>query len=155
MISIIPVSVNNKLFGIEISYISEIITQKEFFIVPKVPSFTIGLVNIRGEIIPVFNLGTVLFNLKGEFKDKILQNVVLCGVFEKKFCLFVDKIYKVVYAGDESIKSYTENIWKDVKFIKFFVDVKELGSLVGVLDMENIVKYIEKANVGFYRSFRR
>lgn len=154
MISIIPVNVNNRFFGIEISQVVEIITQKEFFVVPKVPEYTIGLVNIRGEIVPAFSLSNILFGKKTEIKDNYLQNLVVCKVSNKKLCFAVDKIYKVVYITEENIKSYTENIWKDVKFIKFFGDIKEIG-LVGVLDIENVVRYIDKSNREFYKFIRR
>ncbi len=155
MISIIPVSANNRFFGVEIEYVVEILTQKEFFIVPKVPDFTIGLVNIRGEIVPVFDLSTILFGITRKFNNSVLQNVILCKVLEKRFCLFVDKISKVIYSEEKNVKTYAENVWKDVRFIKFFVDFSELGGLVGILDMDNIVRYIEKTNVEFYRFVRR
>lgn len=155
MISLIPIDVNNRFFGIEINQIVEIITQKEFFIVPKVPDFTIGLVNIRGEIIPVFSLSTILFGIKKNITDNFLQNLIVCKVEEKKLCFLVDKLFKVKYVSEDNIKSYTENIWKDVRFIKFFVDIKDIGGLVGVLDVENIVKYIDKSNKEFYKLSRR
>lgn len=154
MISIIPINVNNRFFGIEINYVVEIITQKEYFVVPMVPEYTIGLVNIRGEIVPTFSLANILFGKKTEIKDNYLQNLVVCKILNKKLCFLVDKIYKVVYIPEESIKSYTENIWKDVKFIKFFGDVKEIG-LIGILDAENVVRYIDKSNREFYKFVRR
>lgn len=150
MISIIPVNVNNRYFGIEIERVVEIITQKEFFLVPKVPEYTIGLVNIRGEIVPAFSLSNILFGTKTKMESNYLQNLVVCKVENKKLCFSVDKIFKVVYITEENIKSYTENIWKDVKFIKFFGNVKDLG-LVGILDIENVVKYIDKSNREFYK----
>lgn len=155
MLSLVPTSVENRFFGIEISQVVEVITQKEFFVVPKVPEFTVGLVNIRGEIVPVFSLASILFGRKKELSSTFLQNLVVCRVLEKKFCFLVDKIYKVVYAGENNIKTYTENIWKDVKFIKFFVELEEIGGLIGVLDVENVVKYIDKSNREFYRTTRR
>lgn len=155
MLSIAPVSLDNRFFGIEIDNIVEIVTNKEFFVIPKVPSFTVGLVNMRGEIIPVFNLGTILFGTTKEINGNILNNIITCKVGEKKMCLLVDKIYKVVYAEESDVKNYTENIWKDLKFVKFFVEVKELNTLIGVIDVESIVKYIDKSNKEFYRSVRR
>lgn len=155
MLSIIPVSVDNRFFGIEIENVVEIITNKEFFVIPKVPSFTVGLVNVRGEIIPVFSLGTILFGTRKEINGNILNNIITCRVGDKKMCLLVDKLYKVVYAEELDIRSYTENIWKDLKFVKFFVDVKDLSTLVGVIDVESIVKYIDKSNREFYKSIRR
>ncbi|MGB9621667.1 MAG: chemotaxis protein CheW, partial [Brevinematia bacterium] len=61
MLSLVPVVVSDKFFFIDISYVKEIITKKEFFLIPKVPDFTVGVVNIRGEIIPAFNLSSLLF----------------------------------------------------------------------------------------------
>ncbi|MEN2997613.1 MAG: chemotaxis protein CheW [Brevinematia bacterium] len=155
MISIIPITVNDRFFGIEIDQVVEIITQKEFFLVPKVPEFTIGLVNIRGEIVPVFSLSSILFGKKAQMTELILQNLVVCRVNEKKLCFFVDKIYKVVYVKEENIKNYAENIWKDVKFIKYFVEIEEFENLIGVLDVENIVNYIDNSNREFYKAVRR
>ncbi|MCX8028379.1 MAG: chemotaxis protein CheW [Brevinematales bacterium] len=155
VLSLIPISIDNKFFGIEIDNVVEIISSKEFFIIPKVPSFTVGLVNIRGEIIPVFSLKNILFGTKQDITGNTLTNIITCKVNDKKLCLLVDKLYKVIYASDENIKSYTENIWKDLRFIKFFVDVKEFNALIGVIDIQNIIKYIDKTNKDFYKLSRR
>ncbi|MGC8767435.1 MAG: chemotaxis protein CheW [Brevinematia bacterium] len=152
MLSLVPVVVSDKFFFIDISYVKEIITKKEFFLIPKVPDFTVGVVNIRGEIIPAFNLSSLLFGSKSYlFKERFIDYLVLVYVDNKKMGFVVDKIGKVVYVDESNIKGYTENIWKDVRFLKFFVEVSEPKVLGGVLDIEGILKYIDKANKDLYK----
>lgn len=152
MLSLVPILVDDRFFFIDISYVKEILPKKEFFVVPKVPDFTVGIVNVRGEIIPVFNLRTILFGRKGDdFKDGVISYLVLINVSGKRMGLAVDKVSKVVYVSEDNIKEYTESIWKDIRFLKFFVEVKELNVLGGVIDVEGILKYIGKSNNLFYR----
>jgi len=153
MISIIPVEINNKTFGIEISYIKEVIVKKDFFLVPKVPEFTLGFINLRGEVTPCFDLQNILFGTKVQTNGNIIEFAILVKASGKSFAFVVNKVMKVIYIDESQLKSYIENIWKDVKFVKYFVEMS--NSLMAIVDVENILKYIDKTNKEFYKYARR
>lgn len=48
--------VDDNVYGIEIQFITEIIGIQPITIVPKVPSYIKGVINIRGKVIPVMSV---------------------------------------------------------------------------------------------------
>ena len=43
-------SIDNKIYGIEIEYVTEIIGVQQITVVPRVPSYIKGVINIRGKV---------------------------------------------------------------------------------------------------------
>lgn len=58
-------SLNRESFGVELKKVKEIVEDFKIVHVPLAPSYVEGLTNIRGEIIPLFNLAK-RFNLKND-----------------------------------------------------------------------------------------
>lgn len=48
--------VDDNVYGIEIQFITEIIGIQPITVVPKVPSYIKGVINIRGKVIPVISI---------------------------------------------------------------------------------------------------
>lgn len=48
--------IDNNVYGVEIQYITEIIGIQPITIVPKVPDYIKGVINIRGKVIPVMSV---------------------------------------------------------------------------------------------------
>lgn len=48
--------IENATYGIEIKYINEIIGIEQITIVPKVPDYIKGVINIRGKVVPVISV---------------------------------------------------------------------------------------------------
>jgi len=153
VIPVIPLEVNSRVFGIEISYIKEVIVKREFFRVPKVPDFTVGFINLRGEVVPCFDLQNILFGTKRGFESGVIDFAIMIRVSGKNLGFVVDKVMKVMYVDETKIKGHIESIWKDVRFVKYFVEVSD--SLMAVIDVESVLKYIDKINKEFYKYARR
>lgn len=49
-------TIEDSVYGIEIQYITEIIGIQPITIVPKVPSYIKGVINIRGKVVPVMSV---------------------------------------------------------------------------------------------------
>lgn len=49
-----------ELFGIEITYVKEINRNVEYTMVPRAPDTIVGLFNMRGQIVTLFNLTKIL-----------------------------------------------------------------------------------------------
>ena len=52
----IVVKLDNEQYGIDISFVDNIVRMQQITRVPKAQSFFAGVINLRGEIIPVMNL---------------------------------------------------------------------------------------------------
>ena len=49
-------TIDDVVYGIEIKYINEIIGIEQITVVPKVPDYIKGVINIRGKIVPIISV---------------------------------------------------------------------------------------------------
>ena len=52
----IKIKMGDEMYGIDIKYIDNIVRMQHITRVPKVPTYIKGVINLRGEVIPVFSL---------------------------------------------------------------------------------------------------
>jgi purine-binding chemotaxis protein CheW len=50
------------LFGIQVSDIREVIEYKKIFRIPRVPDYIMGVINLRGEVVPIVDLYSRFYN---------------------------------------------------------------------------------------------
>jgi len=50
------------LFGIQVSEIREVIEYKQVFKIPRVPEYLKGVINLRGEVVPIIDLTSRFYN---------------------------------------------------------------------------------------------
>jgi len=81
-------------YAIEIKYISETLRLNSFTPLPTAPSFLIGVMNLRGEIISIINLKD-FFELSGE-KLSDLSRVIVLKLKELIFGVLADKVEEVI-----------------------------------------------------------
>lgn len=78
MIKVLSFRLAGELFGIEINYVKEINRNVEYTIVPRAPDKIVGLFNMRGQIVTLFNLAKILgypwSNEKGKVTCIILKS---------------------------------------------------------------------------------
>ncbi|MBQ8568892.1 MAG: purine-binding chemotaxis protein CheW [Oscillospiraceae bacterium] len=49
-------NIDETLYGIEIKYINEIISIEQITVVPKVPEYIKGVINLRGKVVPIISV---------------------------------------------------------------------------------------------------
>ena len=65
----IVVELGNEQYGIDIQYIDNIVRMQRITRVPKAQSYFKGVINLRGEVIPVMSL-----RLKFDFDADVIKN---------------------------------------------------------------------------------
>ena len=55
-------SLEKELFGIHVSEVREVIEYKQVFKMPRVPDYLKGVINLRGEVVPVIDLNSRFYN---------------------------------------------------------------------------------------------
>jgi len=50
------------LFGVQVSEIREVIEYKQVFKIPRVPEYLKGVINLRGEVVPIIDLHSRFYN---------------------------------------------------------------------------------------------
>lgn len=89
-------------YALDITRISEIIKPREYTDIPRVPGFILGLISLRGVVVPVFDLRR-RFKL-GETQNGLASRIVVCREGEVMAGLLVDSINQVIKLAADRIE---------------------------------------------------
>ena len=129
--------VGGALCGINILSIQEINKNFEITRVPQASDYIEGILNLRGRIVTIIDLGKKL-GLEPVGKDKDNRNIIVNSE-DEHIGLLVDSIADVVLARKDDIEPAPSNIG-GVKG-KFFQGVlKTEDKLIGILDIDEVLK---------------
>lgn len=130
-------SLGNEYYGIGIEYVTEIIGILPITVVPELPDFIRGIVNLRGRIIPVMDMR---LRFKKEFVDYNERTcIIVVDIQENSVGLIVDSVAEVTNISDENIvqqptlssgpsNQYIKSIGKVGTDVKLLLDCDKLLS---------------------------
>ncbi|HCF05101.1 MAG: CheW protein [Desulfomicrobiaceae bacterium] len=128
--------VGSALCGIDIRVIQEMNKQMEMTRVPGAPSYVLGIMNLRGRIVTIIDLGKKLG--LGESKKTEQSRIIIVNSREENIGLLVDRIADVVTTRWEDVDPTPSNI-KGIKG-KYFHGVCKAGKeLVAILDIDAVL----------------
>lgn len=128
-------------YGIDIRNITAIIEMDIAITrVPKTPDYIEGVINLRGEIIPIMNLRTRL-NLPSQ---DISENsrVIIVNAQGIAMGITVDSVAEVIELADKSIESIS-NLHGDSSSDYIQGVGKQNESIITILDMEKLISLSE------------
>ncbi|MDD4112503.1 MAG: chemotaxis protein CheW [Herbinix sp.] len=134
----IDVRLGEDLYGIEIKYIDNIIVMQSITRVPKAQPYFIGVINRRGDIIPVMSLKNKLGLEEGEVTSATRIIIVKPEPSMAPVGMIVDEVNEVISLddGDVDMMNYNE---KDSK-TTYSAGIGKVGdSLVNILNIPEIV----------------
>ncbi|MDD6656699.1 MAG: chemotaxis protein CheW [Lachnospiraceae bacterium] len=143
-IQYIVVKFGDEQFGIDIKYIDNIVRMQRITRVPNVPAYIKGVINLRGEVVPVVSLRLKM----GLAEDEItkltriiiikLENGEVIGVLvdavKEVVTLDAREIEKVSYDSGEEKTNFISGIGKDK------------GELISLFDLNLVFAEKEKTN---------
>ncbi len=94
MDQMITFSVGTEQYGVDIRKIREVIRIKEITPLPRAPGFVKGVINLRGDVIPVIDLREKLG--LGTGRDVKTDRVIVVEIGEKFVGMIVDTVSRVV-----------------------------------------------------------
>jgi purine-binding chemotaxis protein CheW len=97
IIEVIAFTLVTEIYGIESVFVKEVYTLTDFTPLPGVPSYIFGIINVRGQILPVIDLKK-FFNLPEKGLGE-LNKVIILSNGQMEFCILAD-----VVLGTQSIK---------------------------------------------------
>ncbi len=77
-------------YALEIAHIQEVIHVQKITYVPQMPDFSLGVINIRGNIVPVFDLRRKFGLREKAFDEK--SKMIVAGVDGTQICFVVDEM---------------------------------------------------------------
>ena len=134
----IDIRLGEDLYGIEIKYIDSIIVMQNITRVPKAQSFFLGVINLRGEVIPVMNLRTKLGLEEKEITSTTRIMIVKPEPLASPVGLIVDEVNEVITLNDDdvNIMNYDENDSKAA----YSAGIGKLGdNLVNILNIPELI----------------
>jgi len=136
MLELATFYVGDALCGIDILNIQEINKHTEVTIVPQSPEYVRGVLNLRGKIVTIIDLGRKL-GLDPIVKGKDNRNIIVESN-EEQIGLFVECISDVLTADPAKIEPPPSNIIGTQG--RFFTGVfKTENKLIGILDIDKIL----------------
>lgn len=134
----IIVKIGNEQFGVEIKYIDNIIVMQGITRVPKSQPYYLGVINLRGEIIPVMSLRRKLGLEPDEFTPVTRIIIVKPDALAAPAGIIVDEVREVVTLESSNMEmmSYDENDEK----AGYSTGVGKLGSdIINLLNIPGVV----------------
>lgn len=101
IIQIVTFKINLEEYGLEILRVQEIVRLPHITRLPKAPIFIKGVINLRGNIIPILDL-RVKFGLE-PIKYSDTTRVIVVEIMDKKIGMIVDNVSQVVRVPKKSI----------------------------------------------------
>lgn len=131
---------HQEYYAVEVKIVREILMSRDVTEVPGTPPFLQGVINLRGEIIPLFDL-KFLFNFPGVDAGEGTFIIVLT-VEEVSMAIQVDGVKEVVFISDDTILTggrAVSGIHQD-----FIRGVARTTPLTTILNTEKIIQHIEE-----------
>ena len=129
--------IGDALCGMDILNVQEINKLMEMTYVPQAPPYVNGILNLRGQIVTIIDLGKKR-GLSNTLKSNECRNIIVNSKGEY-IGLLVDKISDVIKAYRNKLEPPPANIGG--VHGRFFESVfKTNNSLVGVIDIEEVLK---------------
>lgn len=132
------------LFGVNVAKVLEVLQEEHITPVPNAPSYIKGIINFRGDVVPVFETRT-RFNLpaRGETDQ---YNIIVLDVSEGadmfRMGAVVDKVKDVISIDDEEIKP-VPTMSKEFN-TEFLQGIYKLGNeFIMLLNVEKVFTGIE------------
>lgn len=133
----IVVRIGNEQYGINIKYIDNIVRNQKITRVPKTQTYYKGVINLRGEIIPVMSIRLKLGLEDDEFTDK--TRIIIVKIEGATIGVIVDQVREVVTLDDDNTEKITRNSRDDAASGYISSIGKSKGELISLLDIVGLI----------------
>ena len=127
---------DNEQYGIDITYIDNIVRLQKITRVPHAQPYFLGIINLRGEVLPVMSL-RVKMGLEADELTRATRIIILKQEQQGSVGIIVDEVREVVTLGSSEIEKLSQNTAESKK--SFITGVgKHNGELISLLDLNSI-----------------
>ncbi len=133
----IVTNIANEQYGIDIQYIDSIVKMEKITRVPKVQNYYKGVINLRGEIIPVMSL-RLKFELEEIETTSASRIIILKPDKQNPIGIIVDAVREVVTLSVEEMEK--PNIDNQEERTLYVASIgKHDGELISILNIGSLV----------------
>jgi purine-binding chemotaxis protein CheW len=139
LIQYIVIKIDDEQYGINIKFIDNIVRMQQITRVPKVDDYLKGVINIRGEIVPVMSI-----RMKMGLAEDVITNksrIIILKTSEGDLVgIIVDQVNQVLTLDANNIEKVRYDDKKQKSNASFVNGVGHYdGSLVSILDLDAVV----------------
>lgn len=132
----IVIKLGSEQYGIDIKYIDNIVRMQHITRVPKVADYLKGVINLRGEVIPVMSL-RLKMELEADEITKATRIIILKLEQHGTIGIMVDAVKEVVTLRTDEIEKVTYDAREDrVNFVNAIG--KNGDELISILDLNAV-----------------
>ncbi len=132
----IVVKIGNEQFGIDISYVDNIVRMQKITRVPKAQSYFYGVINLRGVIMPVMSIRRKMKLDDDEFKNT--TRIIIIKMEQALIGIIVDEVKEVVTLENDDIEKVTFDS-KDERSTFINGIGKHDEELISLLDINSVI----------------
>ena len=128
----IKIAVGEEFYGVDISVIENIVRMQRITRVPNVAAYIKGVINLRGEIVPIMNLRLKIGLEEIEY-TKDTRIIIIKTEYYGKIGLIVDAVKEVVALEEDQLEKLPYDNTEENHFVSAVGKVD--NTLVSVLDL--------------------
>lgn len=144
MLELLTFSLGRESYALEAKYVLEIAKLVDFTIVPGAPAHMVGVTNLRGDIIPIFDLGALVGATRPSLSDQI--RLLVIGDEKPDFGLTVDLAREVVLVRSSEVLAPAESMRARAGSMLRGVTAAALLVLDGAALLEDPRLFVESPN---------
>jgi purine-binding chemotaxis protein CheW len=139
LIQYIVIKIDDEQYGINIKFIDNIVRMQQITRVPKVDDYLKGVINIRGEIVPVMSVRMKMGLAEDEITGK--SRIIILKTSEGDLVgIIVDQVNQVLTLDSNNIEKVRYDDKKGKANASFVNGVGHYdGGLVSILDLDAVV----------------
>ena len=139
LIQYIVIKIDDEQYGINIKFIDNIVRMQQITRVPKVDDYLKGVINIRGEIVPVMSVRMKMGLAEDEITGK--SRIIILKTGEGDLVgIIVDQVNQVLTLSANNIEKMRYDDKKNQSAATFVSGVGHYdGGLVSILDLDAVV----------------
>ena len=137
----IVVRIGSEQYGIDIGYVDNIVRMQQITRVPNSQNYFKGIINLRGEVVPVMSI-RIRMDLEDDEFTNLTRIIILKMEEQALLGVIVDEVKEVVYLSEDEIDRNAQDM-KDAKS-QFINGIGKDGDrLISLLEINNIIERTE------------
>lgn len=140
----IVVRLGEEQYGIDIKYVDNIVRMQHITRVPKVQEYLKGVINLRGEVIPVMSI-RIKMDLPADEYTKATRIIILKMEQHGNIGILVDEVKEVVTLEHSQIEKVSYDSKEEMDNFISAIGKYQDGGLISLLDLNAVV--IDKESV--------
>ena len=136
-IQYIVIRLGQEQYGIDIKYIDNIVRMQHVTRVPKMPAYLKGVINLRGEIVPIMSVRRK-FELDEDVITDKTRIIILKPEHQEAIGIIVDEVKEVLALDSDSIEKIQSN-QNDEKAKYINAVGKYNDNLISILNINGVI----------------